>query len=112
VTENTPGNPQSPRLGAFEGLLIAVSGRPVLLDRYCPHLAGDNSDVVVPLASQLYGTGQHTVIHGFWHGAANQTPTVAAEVSDRLLYDRPGNAAVNSFDEAFPSGIPVPLECN
>jgi len=81
--------------------------------KYCPDFDADDSDLIVPLASQIYGELHNTVIPGFMHLEVNQARDVALEISTALLYDQDQSSRqdVNDFDTVFPAGEDWPLNC-
>jgi hypothetical protein len=83
------------------------------LAKYCPRFGPDTSDLVVPVASALYGNPEFTKVGGLDHIEVNTTKNeVARAISAALLYDQPdaSNSAVNHFSPGFPA-TGWPLNC-
>jgi pimeloyl-ACP methyl ester carboxylesterase len=81
------------------------------LSKYCPQFGPDNSDLVVPLASALYGNPHSTGVEGLDHIEVNSTENeIATKISTTMLYDQPdgSQSRINNFNLGFPiNGWPL-----
>ena len=83
------------------------------LSKYCPHFGPDNSDLVVPLASAVYGNPSFTKVEGLDHIEVNTTANeIATDISEKTLHDQAdvSGSWVNRFNPGFPTAG-WPLNC-
>jgi hypothetical protein len=78
---------------------------------YCPGFDATNSDLIVPLASQVANITHRTQASAAWHNNQDTSPRVGRAVV-RLLVDKPASSdPLEDFESRFFADPVYPLDC-